>query len=414
MRYVAVLLIGVCVGLASAGRQAAAQEWTRFRGPNGSGISEVATVPVKWGDADYNWKIELPGQGHSSPVLWGKRLFITSAAQDSGKRYVLCIDTADGRTVWTHELQFDAHKKHRNNTFASNTPVVDADRVYLLWQGKEASALLALDHTGREVWRRDMGRFKGGHGGAISPIVYEDVVIVGNDQEGPSSLLAFDRHSGKPRWDIKRRSTRATYSTPCIYKRKGGAVDIIFTDWQHGITGIDPKTGKQSWEIAVFGERKERAIGSPVVAGDLVIGTCGFVNAKKHLVAVRPERVGSEIQGRVIYRIERAVPHVPTVLAYRELLFLWTEKGIVTCVKAKSGEQVWQNRAGGDFHGSPVCVGGKLYCVSTRGVVVVIAASEKFEVLARNELGEPCRSTPAVAGGRMYLRTVSHLFSLGG
>ena len=116
MRSVAVLLVGLCTGLASAGKHAAAQEWTRFRGPNGSGVSEVTTVPVKWGDADYNWKIELPGRGHSSPVLWGTRLFITSAAQESGKRYVLCIDTADGRAVWTHELEFDAHKKHRNNT----------------------------------------------------------------------------------------------------------------------------------------------------------------------------------------------------------------------------------------------------------------------------------------------------------
>ena len=124
-----------------------AQEWTRFRGPNGTGVSSATTVPVKWTAEDYNWKIELPGQGNASPIVWKDRLFITSADDRAGKRYLLCIDTADGSTLWQRDFEFDKYKKHRNNSFATSTPVVDANGIYLLWQSKAKSELIALDHV---------------------------------------------------------------------------------------------------------------------------------------------------------------------------------------------------------------------------------------------------------------------------
>jgi outer membrane protein assembly factor BamB len=186
---------------------------------------------------------------------------------------------------------------------------------------------------------------------------------------------------------------------------------LVFTNWQHGITAVNPVTGTVAWELSVFDTRKqERAIASPVVAGDLVLGTCGFVTAQKHLVAVRPGTDGP----REVWRLERAVSYLPTPLVKGDLVFLCSERGVATCLQAATGTVVWQERLPAEFSASPVCAGERLYCVSNDGDVYVLAASATYRQLARNALGEPTQSTPAVASGRLYFRTASHLMCLGG
>ena len=184
-----------------------AEPWTRFRGPNGTGISEAKTIPVNWTDEDYNWTAELPGVGHSSPVMWKSRLFVTSSDNDASVRFLFCIDTADGSIQWRREFPFTEHRKHKNNSFASSTPAVDDRHVYVIWQENAESLLIALDHDGEEKWRFDLGPFKGGHGPAASPIVYENMVVVCNDHEGPSYLLAVNRMTGKEQWRVPRSGT---------------------------------------------------------------------------------------------------------------------------------------------------------------------------------------------------------------
>ena len=389
------------------------QEWTRFRGPNGSGISEATTVPVTWTEKDYNWKIDLPGRGHSSPVVWGTRLFLTGSDSKKGERTLLCIDTADGRIRWRRVFRFKPYKKHRNNTFATTTPAVDGDRVYVLWQSAAGSVLHALDHDGKPAWRFDLGRYKSGHGTGSSPIVHGDRVIICNDHDGESFLVALDRATGKVRWKLPRIGDRACYSTPCVFDPPGRKPEIIFTHSFRGITGVDIESGRRTWEIDVFGRHKQRAVGSPVIFGDLVIGSSGFTNAEKNVVAVRP---GDQESGEVkeVYRLQDRVPHVPTPLVTRDRLYLWSDRGIVSCIDARNGKQIWQERVDGSFHGSPVWVGGRIYAASWDGIVTVIDAADEFKVLARNELGEEMRSTPAVSDGVMYCRTVSRLFSIGG
>lgn len=394
--------------------EAEAQTWTRFRGPNGSGVSQATTVPVKWTEEDYNWKIDLPGQGNSSAVAWQDRLFITCADIEAGKRYLLCLDTSDGSTRWRQEFDFEKYRKHRNNSFATSTPTVDAQRVYVLWQSKAKSELVALDHDGKTLWRFDMGRYKSGHGGGRSPILYRDTVIVGNDNDGESFLVAVDIASGKQRWRVERTGDRACYSTPCIYEVAGRRPEIIFTHSYRGITGIDAATGQKHWEIDVFGTHAQRAVGSPVLYGDLVIGSSGFTTAEKNIVAVRPTDKPGGATVKEVYRLSRQVPHVPTPLVYRDWLFLWTDTGIVSCFEAGSGKKIWQKRVGGTYYGSPICVDGHLYAIDADGVVIVLSASDQFAELGRHPLGEPAHSTPSVSEGRMYLRTRSHLFSIGG
>jgi len=391
-----------------------AGEWPRFRGPNGSGISQATTIPVRWTEKDHNWKIKLPGIGHGSPVVWKDRLFLMAEENDGTSRIVLCVRTTDGKILWRRKFASRSHRKHRKNSYASSTPAVDEKHVYVAWGTPKKLTLMALDHDGRVQWEQDLGPVKGGHGFAASPIVFRDLVVLSNDQNGRSSLIAVDRMTGKVRWNVPRRSERLTYSTPCIYERKDRPAELIFTNWRHGITAVDPKTGRTNWEISVFDQSsKERAIGSPVVAGELIVGTCGFVKNPKHAVVVRPGDGEKPKTVKEIFRIERNVPHIPTPLVYKDRLYLWADNGVVACADM-TGKILWRKRVGGNFFASPVCVNGRLYSVNEKGNVVVLATGDEFQLLAKTPLGEPCQSTPAVANGAMFLRTESHLISVGG
>jgi outer membrane protein assembly factor BamB len=419
--------------IACACLSANAQEWTRFRGPNGQGISEAKTVPVVWKESDFNWKVELPAEGHSSPVLWGDKIFLTSADDSkSAERQVLCLHADDGRVLWSKKYSSAFHTKHPLNSFASATAAVDEERVYVTWSTPQEYSLLALSHGGKEVWRQKLGPFVSQHSCGTSPVVFEDLVILGNDQDiadkkdekikGESFLIALDRKTGDVRWKTPRRSDTVSYTTPCLYQPKGGEPQLIFNGKAHGMTSINPRTGKVNWEFDRTPDAVPlltmRSVSSPVLAGDLITATCGQGAGGNYLVTVRPPDAKGDRQPQRVYRVEQrdGAPYVPTPVTNSKgnLLFLWNEGGIASCIDAASGKVNWKERIGGNFYGSPICVNDKLYCVSTRGQVVVVAASAKFQLLARNELDDICHSTPAVVGGRMYVRTYKHLFSIGG
>jgi outer membrane protein assembly factor BamB len=405
------MMSGCVLGFVLAG-SAAGQEWTRFRGPNGSGISEAATVPVRWTEKNYRWKVKLPGAGHSSPVLWGDRIFVTAGEEATGKRLVLCLNASNGQKRWVREFPGDRHGKHVDNSLASATPAVDDGQVYVSWGTPKEYLIVALTHDGREVWRNDLGPYKCGHGFGVSPVVFDDLVIVANDQDGVSALVALERDTGKVRWKVPRRG-KASYSTPCIYRPKAGPTALIFTNWDHGVTSLDPKTGRVNWESDVFSKgHMETAIASPIVTGDLVLAPCGWLGVKTEVVAIRPRSSDLEKQ-TVVYRLTRSAPLVTTPLVKDSLLFMWSDEGIVTCADVASGEVFWRERVPGSYYSSPVCVGNHLYGVSREGQVIVLAAAKQFKLVARNPLGEGSHSTPAVAGGTIYLRTFSHLLAVG-
>jgi outer membrane protein assembly factor BamB len=402
-----------CLLLLTGGGRIVSQEWTRFRGPNGSGLSDATTIPVRWTEKDYNWKVELPAAGHSSPVLWGERLFVTCAEEQTGKGMLLCLRADSGERLWVREFGVQKHGKHQDNSFASATPTVDEQRVYVCWGGPKEYLVVALDHAGNEVWRTDLGSFSSGHGFGPSPIVHDGLLIVPCDQDGGNSaLFALDGTSGKVAWKVPRRS-KATYTTPCVYLPKDRPAELIFTNYEHGVTSIDAKTGKPNWELDVFNKAHiETGIGSPVVADDLVYATCGWLGVRQEVVAVRPPADG-EKQPREVYRLDRSAPLCTTPLVKGDLLFLWSDGGIVTCANRATGEIHWRERVPGSYYGSPVSVGEYLYGPSREGEVVVLAASSKFELVSSNPLPEGTHSSPAVANGRMYLRTFSHLVSIG-
>lgn len=403
--------VALWVGAAWPGQ---AQEWTRFRGPNGSGLSEAKTIPTRWSDADFNWKIALPGAGHSSPVLWGDKVFITTGDDKQARFVVLGVKASDGSILWQKEFPFAPYRKHANNTSATSTPTVDADRVYVCRSEPAHNILFALDHRGGLVWEKDLGPLQTQHGGGVSPIVYNGMVVVANEQDGESFLIAVDERTGETRWKTPRQTgpSSAAYSTPCVYQRKEEKPALIFNSEIHGISAVAPDSGKVLWEFSEAFDK--RSVSSPVIAGDLIIGSCGSGGGGNFVIAVRPGDPAHDKKPERAYEVRRSAPYVPTSVCVGEWLFLLSDAGVMSRVHAASGEVKWQERVGGNFFSSPVCVDGRLFCVSKTGEVVVVAASEKFEVLARNQLGELTHSTPAISGGRMYIHTSQHLISVGG
>lgn len=404
------------IGLSLSAIGVHAQEWTRFRGPNGSGVSQAESIPVDVSDDSYNWRVRLPGIGHSSPVVWGERVFLLSSDPETATRYALCIDAKSGKTLWQKEFASRPYAIHQRSSFSSSSPAVDDRHVYFVWAEPSATTLIAMTHEGEEVWKRDLGPYISQHGFGGSPMVYEDKVIFFHSQQkdelpadqvpGQSLMMAFDRMTGETVWSTPLKTTRVCYSVPCVYQGEDGEKQLVCHNTGNGIFGIALDTGKLLWEMPVF---DKRTVASTVVVEDLIIGSCGAGNGGNFLVAVRPGETPQEV-----FRMEASANYVPSPIAYNDLLFMWNDRGIVSCVDMKTYQVHWRQRLSDGFSGSPVLVKDRMYCIAENGTLFVVAAESEFKLLDKHDLGEPSRATPAVSGGHMFLRTESHLISIGG
>ncbi len=388
------------------------QEWTRFRGPNGTGISTAKTIPSQWNETNFNWKIELPGTGHSSPALWGDKIFLTVGDGQKKQISEVCVNATDGKILWHQDSSFTPYSKNDKNTFASGSPAADENRVYFCWNEPDHFFVVALTHDGQKVWEKDLGPCATEHGGGNSPIVFKDLVVLANAQDAETYFIALDSATGKVRWQTARRSQGYDYSTPCVYTPTGGQPTLIFLSHGNGVSAIDPANGAVQWELP--GVFDKRVVCSPIIAAGLIIGACGSGGGGNFVAAVRPAEPAKQAKPEIVYKITHSAPYVPTSISMENRLFLWGDGGIVSCVNASTGEIKWQERVDGNYFSSPVWVDGRLFGISTRGVVVVLDASDQFKVLARNALGEEAESTPAIAKGRMYIHTLKHLVSIGG
>lgn len=387
-----------------------AENWPRFRGPNGQGISDARGIGVEWTEQDYAWKIELPGKGHSSPVVWGERVFVTCGDEKAARGMLLCIDAASGRELWRREYAVGEHRMNKLNSYASASAAVDAEQVYVIWYGATESALIALTHDGDEQWRVKLGGVHARHGLGSSPVVVDDKVIVPQEQDENSDnvaglWLAFDKKTGRERWRyVHPRNPNASYATPCVWRDAQGREQLIFSSNLHGISGVDLADGDLLWQTD--SSLPARVCSSPVIAGGMLIATCGKGGRGVRLAAVKG---GEEVYGLT----GRVVPYVPTSVYHDGLLFAFHDGGLVSCLRAENGETVWSEKPAGRYFGSPILVGGRLYAITTDGDVVVLAAGPEYKRLAVNPLGEKSHATPAVAGGRLFLRTFGHLVAVG-
>ena len=388
-----------------------AQSWTRFRGFNGAGISTATTIPTDWTAEDFRWKVALPGRGHSSPVVGGNRLIVTSGDESTGTRVVLAVDVRQGEILWQRSFAAEPGRKHALNSYASGTPVIDEHHIYVVWGTAEETIILALDHEGKTRWEYQSPGFSASHGFAASPVLYRDRLILAIEDGQSSRWVALNAKTGKVIWQHEQ-TTQLHYATPCVFRSTTKTEELIFTNYEYGICGVNPEDGKIRWQAKVFdSSHVEASIASPVIAGDLVIGTCGYLGHGNEVIALRPQQ--DQVLSPV-WRIDRGAPLCPTPVVKNKLIFLWSDKGIVTCADVATGKKHWQRRIGSTFYSSPICVGNFLYNTSVDGEMVVLDAKTAYRLVARNDLGEGSHSTAAVANGVMYVRTFSHLMAVGG
>jgi len=384
--------------------------WSRFRGPNGSGVCDLYQFPTQIGPAKIVWQVALDGAGHASPVVRNGRVFVASADPETGRQVLAAYSTENGKLIWQRLLPGEVFPKHAFNSFASSTPALDEKQLYYAWAIPMSLRLIAVaQETGEIVWDRDLGPFVSQHGFGASPIVYKDLVILPNEQDGESFIVALDCATGSVRWKTPRKSEKTAYSTPTILRIAGAKDQLILTSWAHGVASLDPLSGTPLWELPIF---HNRTVGSPLVVNDLIVASSGEGGIGREMFVVRAGIPETGRQPKIHYEIRGSLPYVTTSVAYQGLLYLLFDKGIVICQNLDDGQVFWKERIPGEYFSSPLVLGGKLYCLSRSGTLVVLATGKEYQLLGQYDFGEPTHATPAVADGLLLIRTLRTLFAI--
>lgn len=404
------LLLLSLLALALALAPSAAGDWPRFRGSNGTGTSPDPLPPI---DARAPlWKVAIPGKGVSSPVIADGKLYVQSATDDGSKRLLVALDAATGKALWTADMPGQNTKRHAKNSLASGTPAVAADRVFCVsWDG-EAISLHAFSTAGKPLWQQPLGTFVSQHGPGHSPAVYGNLVYVNVDQDGAAVLKAFDAATGEPKWAVERKPYRACYSTPFLLERPGKpAVLVVGTTAE--VTGYDPASGKVVWAHPhgwSGGLKPLRAVAAPVWAGGRVVCSFGDGDGSRYMTGIDPDAPPPA----KAWDLRKGGPYVPCLLAADDLVFWIGDKGTAACAEAATGKVLWEERVSDkDVTASPVLAGGEVFAVNEAGRWFVWKAGREFELVRKGEVGEPVLASPALAGGRLYVRGDKHLFCFG-
>jgi outer membrane protein assembly factor BamB len=401
----------VTSGLAAAG------DWPRFRGPNGAGVA-AGDVTLQWSKAEnVLWKVELPGRGHSSPIVVKDRVFVQSAGKDGEGRTLLCLDAATGATKWAKTAPGRSAKmQSAKGSLASNTPACDGERVYAcVWDG-DAVSLHAYDLDGGEAWSASLGSFASQHGAGMSPVAHGGKVFVNFDQDGAAEVVAFDAKTGAKAWAAPRKAWRACYSTPMIRDGAGGKPELLVYSTA-GFTAYDPDTGKVVWNWAIPWEQGEmalRSVAAPVPVGRLLVGVNGDGSGLRYSVALDPAAAGGPAP--VWEKRSKALtPYVPCPVVKGDHVYWVTDQGVAECLEAKTGKILWSERAfNKSVSSSPVLVNGHVLAIDEAGRAIVWKADPKeFDKVSESAVGEAVFATPAVADGKLYVRGATHLYCIG-
>lgn len=410
-----VLAIG-CWLFATTGTRA--ENWPQWRGPRGDGVSRDA-APLAWdGPSGQNvrWRISLPDRGHSSPVVFEQRVFVTGCDEQDHSRTLSCFDRQSGELLWRRTvLQAPLERKHSLNSFASGTPATDGRRVYVTFLAPDFSSVnertpgdmvvVAYDFEGREVWRVKPGRFASIHGYCSSPVLFENTLIVNGDHDGDGYLVALDLETGKTVWRINRPNNTRSYVTPII-REFAGRTQLVLSG-SKSISSYDPRSGNLWWYTD---GPTEQFVASPVDNGELVFVTAGF--PEHHIVAIRPDGSGNVTESHVVWHVEKNCSYVPSPIIVGDYLLVVTDNGIGRCFQAATGQRAWMERLGEKYSASLVASQGRVYCLDEAGVMKILVPGPKLQVVAENKLGEPCYASPAIADGQLFIRSEDSLFCI--
>ncbi len=421
------LAVIVAAGFASS---VFADPWARFQGPNGTGISNEKNVPVEFDVKSGNnllWKIPSPGLGNSAPIIWGKDLFVHAAKADGTERYLACYDTATGKEKWKKTISAKKAHIHTKNSWASATPATDGESIFVpVWDGLRVH-MTAFDMKGNERWKKDLGVFISQHGPGASPVIHKDKVFLLHDMdkedpktkekvEKPATMYAFDKKTGNIVWEQPRSPYRACYGAPFIRENAGTGAELVVTSTM-AITGYDVETGKKNWEytekfINKKGDFPLRTISATLNAGEMIISGSGDGGGDRQAVALA--FAGSGEAPKKVWENRKEFPYVPCLLQKGDHVFFVNDAGFAGCYEIKSGKQVWfERQAGAAFTASPVMIDGKIYAASEQGEVYVFDANLKFNLVARNHVGEMIRGSFAVSDGKLFIRSDRSLFCVG-
>ncbi len=400
---------------------ASADNWPQFRGPTGQGISSEKGVPVTWSaTAGVRWRAPVPGEGWSSPVVWGGRVFLTTATDNGASCRVLCYQADTGTLLWNREVFRQAPgQRNPRNSYATPTPATDGRRVYAqFWDGSVA----AVGFNGVVVWVNRDHPFHSEHGLASSPILHGGLVIMARDgsSKGPdrsvgwqtpwdqARLLALDAATGKLRWAGTRGMSRIAHSAPVVASDGKGAAQVVSVAGDV-VQGFDPGTGERLWSST---NKCEGLVPSPAVGGGLVFTASGFGGAE----ATRAYRLGGRGdlgETNLVWSQPRGTPKVPSFLYVAPHLYSVSDTGLAVCMEAATGRVVWEQRLSGGFSASPVYADGRVYFLSDQGETTVVEAGPTPKIASRNQLGERCQASIAVSNGRIFIRTEANLFCIG-
>lgn len=403
----------------------AAMQWTEFRGPQGTGIVRNAAIPERWSETEnVRWKVPVHGRAWSSPVVLGQQVWLTTATPDGKQLYAMAFDAVTGKTIFDLKL-FDVATPqfaHSFNTYASPSPVIEQGRVYVTFGSPGTAAIDAK--SGKVIWeRRDLecNHFRGA---GSSPIIFRDLLIMHFDGSDVQYVVALDKRTGRTVWKTPRSvdfkdvepngkikadgDFRKAFATPIIVTV--GSAPVLISPGSMAAYGYDPLTGKELWRLE---ERTSFSASTrPVTGHGLVFYTTGFNTGQ--VLAVRPDGRGDVTETHVAWRSTRGAPKKPSLLLHDDLLFMVNDNGVVACVEAKTGAEVWTARLNQTYSASPISAGGRVYFFGEDGKATVIEAGRTFKVIAENILDDGFMATPAIDGNALYARTKTHLYRIEG
>jgi len=392
------------------------ENWTRFRGDNGQGISNETQLPVSWTAAEnVHWKTQIPGNGWSSPIIFGDTVFLTTTTEDGASCRVICIDRNTGNLLWNVEAHRQAPGVKRNqNSYATPTPVTDGDRIYATFSD---GTMVAVDFDGNLIWKNSDVKFHSLHGLGASPILADGQIIMPFDGSSPDDktlgwkipwdqavLLSLDAKTGKVRWKGKRGASRVGHVSPIVVDH-GKQIISAAGDC---VQGFDTRTGERIWSIYSQGEG---VTPSPAVGDGIIFTSSGF--EEPTIRAIRLGGKGDITKTHIAWEQKKGVPAMPSPLLVSPNLYTITRDNILHCIDAENGEIVWNKRLDGTHSASPVYADGRIYVLSETGTTLVIKPGNKYEEIANNALDEKCLASMAVSQGNFFIRGVDHLYCIG-
>ncbi len=400
----------------------AADNWPQWRGLRNDGVSAETNIPSKWSDKEnIAWKLDMPGMSGATPCVWNDRIFVTSA-NDAGELMLICVST-EGKELWRKTLgKGDKGARGGEGNSASPSPTTDGKHVYACFGTGD---LACLDFDGKIIWQVDLqkeyGKFKYGFGFHTTPVLHGDRIYLQLIHSKPAHVIALDKATGKLAWKVERDSDGHSecyhsYASPLIWQNGKDAYLVA-----HGndyATAHQLADGKEIWRCADLNPKSNynatlRFVASPLATPDLII----IPTAKNGpVVGVKPDAKGLINAGGdgEVWRRGNNTPDVPSPLLHEGLVYLCRESGVLICMDAKTGKEHYQQRIHNQRHrASPVYADGKIYCAARDGVVTVVKAGEQFELIATNKLGDDLAASPAISGGRIYLRGFGALWAVG-